>query len=94
MGSANFAIDHKSMIYISDLCRALQVSFVAWGRAKGSGADVINVTPVLRNRPFSEITVNSSDSHPNAQVHAEAAEVIFQRLSKDGLQRWSDASKQ
>jgi hypothetical protein len=38
--------------------------------------------------------VNSSDSHQNAQVHAEAAEVIFQRLSKDGLQRWFDASKQ
>jgi hypothetical protein len=58
------------------------------------GANVIDLTPVLKNRPPSDLVVNPSDSHPNARVHAEMAEVIFQRLSKDGLQRWSDASKQ
>lgn len=52
------------------------------------GANVIDLTPVLRNRPLGEIVVNSSDSHPNARVHAEMAEVIFQRLSKDGLRAW------
>ena len=52
------------------------------------GANVIDLTPVLRNRPLGEIVVNSTDSHPNARIHAEMAEIIFQRLSKDGLQAW------
>jgi hypothetical protein len=52
------------------------------------GANIIDLTPVLRNRPLSEIVVNPTDSHPNARVHAQMAELIFQRLSKDGLQTW------
>ena len=59
------------------------------------GANVIDLTPYLKNRPLRDLVVNSSDSHPNERIHAEMAEVIFQRLSKDGLQSWfPDASKQ
>jgi len=59
------------------------------------GANVIDLSPALKNRPLRDITVNPSDSHPNARVHAEMAEVIFQRLSKDGLRSWfPDVPKQ
>ncbi len=58
------------------------------------GANVIDLTPYLRNRPLSETTVNPSDAHPNARVHAEMAEVIFQRLKKDGLDTWYDVPKE
>jgi len=59
------------------------------------GANVIDLTPYLKNRPLRDLVVNSSDSHPNERIHGEMAEVIFQRLSKDGLQSWfPDASKQ
>jgi hypothetical protein len=49
------------------------------------GASVIDLTPVLKNRPPGELVVNPSDSHPNARVHAEMADAIFRRLSQDGL---------
>lgn len=55
---------------------------------KERGANIIDLTPYLKNRPLRDITVNSSNTHPNARVHAQMAEVIFQRLSKDGLRTW------
>ncbi len=58
------------------------------------GANVIDLTPYLRNRPLAETTVNPSDTHPNARVHAEMAEVIFQRLKKDGLDKWYDVPRE
>jgi len=54
------------------------------------GANFIDLTPYLINRPLSEITVNSSDPHPNARVHAEMAKVIFDRFERDGLEKWFD----
>ena len=61
---------------------------------KERGANVIDLTPHLKNRPLRDLVVNSSDSHPNARIHAEMAEAIFQRLSKDGLEKWADVRKQ
>jgi len=58
------------------------------------GASVIDLTPILKNRPLREIVVNPSDSHPNAKVHAAMAEVIFQRLEKDGLRDWFPGTAQ
>jgi hypothetical protein len=52
---------------------------------KERGAEVIDLFPHLKNRPLNELIVNASDPHPNARIHAEAAELIFQRLAKDGL---------
>ena len=50
------------------------------------GAEVIDLFPHLRNRSLSELIVNASDPHPNARIHAEVAELIFERLKQDGLE--------
>jgi hypothetical protein len=52
---------------------------------KQHGAQVIDLFPHLKNRPRTELIVNASDPHPNARIHAEVAELIFQRLSEAGL---------
>ena len=58
------------------------------------GANIIDLTPYLKNRPLKDLVVNSSDSHPNARVHAQMGEAIFQRLSDDGLESWFDDRKE
>ena len=55
------------------------------GSAGFAGANVFIWCPILNSRPASELVVNSSDGHPNARVHAAVADLIFQRLLKDGI---------
>jgi hypothetical protein len=52
---------------------------------KASGARVLELAPYLRGRSVSEITVNSSDPHPNARVHGEVGNLIFEQLREDGV---------
>jgi hypothetical protein len=52
---------------------------------RANGAETIDLVPNLRNTPLQELVVNASNAHPSAKIHRLAAELIFERIAKDGL---------
>lgn len=44
------------------------------------GTQPIDISPYLRGRVATELVVNNLDAHPNEQVNAEVAEILFERI--------------
>jgi hypothetical protein len=55
------------------------------GRLTANGAETIHLLPYWRNMQYKESIVSAANAHPSAKVHHMVAELIFERLSKDGL---------
>jgi len=55
---------------------------------KQFGIEALDLTPYFSQRPADELIVSPIDAHPNEQVHAEVATIVFEALQ----QRLADAA--
>lgn len=66
---------------LEDIAGSKEITSKVAGFLQSKGVTIIDLTEYFKDRSPRSLVVNPMDAHPNEQINAEVAEILFQRLS-------------